>query len=386
MKTLNLAVFGAIAGLLAVGGEAAAQYYPSAYPTYPNVVTSNNVPYSAYVGQPQSTPYAMPNTFPGSAAQPQQRRTASATKNISQAGKRYVKIGATYSMSDSALSGACNPEVFGNCSSSGDMGSGNTISIGVGFYLTPKMRFDVSYNRLSGISYGDTASWIEDDRFEYDMYTDYADYDVSLPVSGGEVISDYVMITGYYDITDYFASLKKSKFKPYVGFGIGYAFNEIKDTTIDSYGTDTEEWGIYTTDTLAPEGFVYNDLNDNDGYDDGEGVIDGDHMMTYLGATTKGVAWQIMAGVNYRMSSTVSLDLMLRYANLGKIKTGSTVIDSYAEYYYLDTDTDPDADGYGFLDTEDGATSDTYDEYMPVTPESGKLQLMEIGVSVNVNF
>jgi opacity protein-like surface antigen len=385
MHNTKLVLSGVI-GFVALlsSGSALAQYNPYQNPTYPVVVTNNNVPYSDVLGNnpnnrymPQGNvqnPQYVQNANPQGYGQysAEQNTYVNDSKKSSSSGKKYFIFGASYALSDSRLVGACDDYYFGNCYDNGDMGTATVLTLGVGFQISSKLRFDITYNRATGLSYGDSATY-----YMYDTYGDEY-YDDAIPVRGGEISSDYVMLTGYFDLTDTFTSFKKSPYKPYIGFGIGYAFNTIENVEIDSQEAEyAMDWsnGYYDIATASC-------TTD----EDGACVMDADHIMTYVGATTKSVAWQVVLGATYRMSRNMFLDFSAKYVNLGKVQTSASGFDNYWEYKYTDTDADNLLDTIGAPAATSDGSDPEYVDYLDVTPESGTILLKEVAVSVNVLF
>ncbi len=99
----------------------------------------------------------------------------------------------------------------------------------------------------------------------------------------GSFQTSTLMVNGYLDLKPVMG------FTPYIGAGIGMAHNVLSDHTLTIYDTAT---GIETVERLA-------------------------------GGDSFNLAWALMAGVGYRLSSSFTLDLGYRYVSLGDVKTRS---------------------------------------------------------------
>ena len=151
-----------------------------------------------------------------------------------------------------------------NCTAPGsisDVGSAFLISGGVGWRFTPNIRADGTVSYRTGYK-----------------------IDASVPDGLGgtssinsDVSSWNVMVNGYYDFD-------LSWGKPYVGAGLGWAGNK--------------------TDNLAVTNAAF------------PGIV-----LSAPGGTKSGFAWAVMGGVGIPVSSALTLDLGLRYTDLGKLAT-----------------------------------------------------------------
>jgi opacity protein-like surface antigen len=136
-----------------------------------------------------------------------------------------------------------------------DIGSSYVLGIGVGARLTPTFRTDVVYSYRGG----------------YEL----SDVDQFGNAFAAEITSSSVMGNIYWDIP-----LSMSGFAPFVGAGIGWAGNQMKEVV-------TEDGGLF----FLPEG------------------------------ETSGLAWQAMAGVSFNVSPQAAVDVFYRYFDGGHLQT-----------------------------------------------------------------
>ena len=135
-----------------------------------------------------------------------------------------------------------------------DIGSSYVLGIGMGTRFSPMFRGDIVYSYRGGYELDDT------DQFG-DSFS-------------GDVTSHSVMANAYWDIP-----LQMTGFQPFIGGGLGWAGNRMKDIS-------TADGGVF----LLPEGEVSN------------------------------FAWQAMAGVSFAVSQQATVDVFYRYFDGGKLQ------------------------------------------------------------------
>jgi opacity protein-like surface antigen len=135
-----------------------------------------------------------------------------------------------------------------------DIGSSYVVGIGIGTRISPMFRGDIVYSYRGG--------------YELD------DFDQFENAFSGDVTSSSVMANLYWDIP-----LAMTGFSPFVGAGIGWAGNRMKDVS-------TADGGLF----LLPEGEVSN------------------------------LAWQAMGGVSFTVSPQATVDVFYRYFDGGKLQ------------------------------------------------------------------
>lgn len=135
-----------------------------------------------------------------------------------------------------------------------DIGSSYVLGIGMGVRLAPQFRGDIVYSYRGGYELDDT-----------DQLGD---------TFSGDVKSHSVMANLYWDIPFQMAS-----FQPFVGAGLGWAGNHMKDVSTADGGT-----------FLLPEG------------------------------ETSNFAWQAMGGVSFAVSQRAAVDVFYRYFDGGKLQ------------------------------------------------------------------
>ena len=135
-----------------------------------------------------------------------------------------------------------------------DIGSSYVLGIGMGTRFSPMFRGDIVYSYRGGYELDDT------DQFG-DSFS-------------GDITSHSVMANAYWDIP-----LQMTGFQPFIGGGLGWAGNRMKDIS-------TADGGVF----LLPEGEVSN------------------------------FAWQAMAGVSFAVSQQATVDVFYRYFDGGKLQ------------------------------------------------------------------
>jgi opacity protein-like surface antigen len=138
-----------------------------------------------------------------------------------------------------------------------DAGNSPVIQGGIGWRFSPNFRIDGTLG--------------------YRGFYELDDKDGVPSSYKADITSWALMANAYYDFN-------LSWGKPYVGVGLGVAVNEIDKIT-------------NTVD------------------------LPGGATFTLPGGTTTDMAWSIMAGVTFQLSSTMSLDVGYRYIDLGKIES-----------------------------------------------------------------
>ena len=135
-----------------------------------------------------------------------------------------------------------------------DIGSSYVVGLGMGTRFSPMFRGDIVYSYRGGYELDDT------DQFG-DSFS-------------GDVTSHSVMANVYWDIP-----LQMTGFQPFIGGGVGWAGNRMKDIS-------TADGGVF----LLPEGEISN------------------------------FAWQAMAGVSFAVSQQATVDVFYRYFDGGKLQ------------------------------------------------------------------
>ena len=135
-----------------------------------------------------------------------------------------------------------------------DIGSSYVLGIGMGTRFSPMFRGDIVYSYRGGYELDDT-----------DQFGD---------TFSGDVTSHSVMANAYWDIP-----LQMTGFQPFIGGGVGWAGNRMKDIS-------TADGGVF----LLPEG------------------------------ETSNFAWQAMGGVSFTVSPQATVDVFYRYFDGGKLQ------------------------------------------------------------------
>ena len=147
-----------------------------------------------------------------------------------------------------------------------NVGNSALLSLGGGWRFSPNLRADgtVTYR-----------GWYKIDSTVPDGFGSTSNIKA-------DVSSWNIMANGYWDFPLKWGAL-------YVGAGIGWASNKVGNVSI--------------TDPILP------------------GITGG-----VPGGTTSNFAWALMVGVGYNVSPALTLDLAVRYSDLGKLETNSGVV------------------------------------------------------------
>lgn len=210
---------------------------------------------------------------------------------------------------------------------SNNLGDGNNLTIGFGAMSNRNVKVEINYNQLSGLSYGPYSTsdfqWCpnefdENGGFLYDCTKD-------LPVTGGDISSSSFSINLYLPIDELIGGKILDGFiTPYIGGGIGIAFNTIDDySTYDDMGTGEAP--------LTSNGDL---MTENDEY--AWGFYDYAGTITHFGATTNSVAWNLEAGITLELDKKTLVDLYYKVNNMGTIKSKDTIFYSYETVDILD--------------------------------------------------
>ncbi len=135
-----------------------------------------------------------------------------------------------------------------------DIGSSYVLGIGMGTRFSPMFRGDIVYSYRGG--------------YELDDFDQFGDSFT------GDIESHSVMANAYWDIP-----LQMTGFQPFIGAGVGWAGNHMKDVS-------TADGGVF----LLPEG------------------------------ETSNFAWQAMGGVSFTVSPQATVDVFYRYFDGGKLQ------------------------------------------------------------------
>jgi opacity protein-like surface antigen len=144
------------------------------------------------------------------------------------------------------------------------------ISAGVGYQFTDYLRGDL------------TAEYRSSTRFRANARYPRNANDVAYPLYDGSVSSTVVLANGYVDLGNYYG------LTPYVGAGVGAAYNKLGDTF---QHTSFPRWGTYADGTMP-------------------------------GVGKWSLAWALHTGLTWDVNSRLKLDMGYSYKNLGKVTSG----------------------------------------------------------------
>ncbi|GJE45194.1 outer membrane protein [Methylobacterium soli] len=175
----------------------------------------------------------------------------------------------------------------------GGSGSGGFAGVGIGYQFNPFLRGDITgeYRFSNGIggsrTYEYTAGYLNGDELRGRINeTTKGNFDAAV-----------VLANAYFDLGTWYGVT------PFVGGGVGVAFNHISSTQ--------------TTGTVSEPTFVTADpCGCNGYYNKTVGAY-------YQSKTTNSFAWALHAGLAYDVTSNFKVELAYRYLNLGSARTGA---------------------------------------------------------------
>jgi hypothetical protein len=219
------------------------------------------------------------------------------------------------------------------------LGDGRNISFSLGVLSTTDARVEIAYSALSGLSYGKTITAYNQTDLSASSGNEFA-YDATerLAVNGGGISSQNVGINLYLPMEEMLGDFLDGLAKPYLGGGIGMAFNTLDDYSVyDEYG-----YGSTPRDT---SGQAY----DADGKEL-FGLYEYDGTMTHFGTTTTTMSWNVEAGLEMQLDKKTKIDLYYKKQSFGAIKSKDYAVASYKTMLILD----PVWDGTGWGCAVDG--------------------------------
>ncbi len=216
------------------------------------------------------------------------------------------------------------------------------LQISVGAAINNDVRVDFSYMRYSGLSYPDTV-----------QTSDGEGGFVEAQVDGGAITANTTMLNVYYNIDSFTGYLAGGSLRPYVGVGVGISLNTIAD------------YAVYDNTFYSVMDPLYA----------GAGQLTGisDIVAYHNGGTTEELAYMLEGGVTTELQGGLKLDLFVRYAKLGEVKTSGSIVLSQVEWL---------GDGAG------GEYEAPYDSVFHYTNwyESGTLGMLDIGLRLRLQF
>ncbi len=145
-------------------------------------------------------------------------------------------------------------------------------SVGIGYQFNSWLRADLTGEMRTAAHYGLVQSYIS--TVSCSALAGYRCYDVYSP----QVRSRFVLASAYADLGTWY------NITPFVGAGAGYAQHEVSGYS--DFNPQTLGYGLAATNTKS------------------------------------GLAWALMAGLSYNVTSNLKLEIGYRYLNLGTVQTG----------------------------------------------------------------
>ncbi|MBQ0013103.1 MAG: hypothetical protein KBS86_00835 [Proteobacteria bacterium] len=359
----KIGFLGLLAGVLIVDATSV----DAAYPVYQNgraVSASAPVVYlpsngnrtvavnSAVAAQPTRITGALPRVGTAATTAGRQYYQPADYDRLADSGL-YVGISAAYTASVNGGISADYAGESGSYDAPGAFREGNfksdtviPLQVSVGAAVNSDLRIDVSYLRYSGLSYPDSV----------DTADGSGGY-VPAKTSGGAITANAAMLNIYYNIDSFTGYIAGGSLRPYIGGGVGVAFNTIADYVVYDSGP---YYFVEDPSTVDPS-----DPNPITGVYD----IYGYHN----GGSVERLAFSLEAGVTADLSGGLKLDLFARYANLGKVQTSGSIVVSQTQL--LATGMPPDYEA-------------PYDAVFQFTNwyESGRLGMIDVGARLRLQF
>lgn len=227
-------------------------------------------------------------------------------------GDAAVSLNADTQMNESGMTYGVNeapsfnaPAAFGFGVLGNDSGAeyGHSVGIGAGYYYSPNFRIDITGELLS--------------KKETDIAGNFSYIDVVAAAPrvqvNGTVLDRTTLHSAVFMANGYFDLSRNSRWKPYIGAGIGFAVNDIKRTHSTSLSTcDPDTPGACNTPTAAG------------GYS-----AEASSRYAYT------LAANATAGLSFKISNVTSLDFNYRYLYVGGTDV-TTVINGYASTVSID--------------------------------------------------
>ena len=154
--------------------------------------------------------------------------------------------------------------------------------LGFGAYISQSLRGELVYGNYTGLSYADKVNW---EGIPPDGTATPTTIHTTSSISGGDIENYMVMLAAYYDFFGF--NLGKFSVTPFLGFGVGFAYNILEDVTI---------------------------------------ATDKNYKFTYGGNTEQNTAWKIGGGAAFKLSKTMMFELTYNMVNLGTIQTSKYLI------------------------------------------------------------
>lgn len=255
----------------------------------------------------------------------------------------YIALG--YGMNQFEGSGLTSPLLDSMSNINYPLGDGKSFSIGFGAMANRQFKTEVEYSRLSGLEYGPDLT-ATDQICPYPEDIDptngqfFSDCNNPLLVeNGGKISSNNFSVNFYLSMSDLFGRFLGGMITPYVGGGIGIAFNSIDDYTVyDANGyaeapfagqkySDVIPGNIVTCVAEDPYCDDYNSRADRGTYS--AGFWDYDGTLNHFGATTNSISWNVEIGLSFTLNKKTMLDVYAKRNSYGTVKSKDEVTAFY---------------------------------------------------------
>jgi hypothetical protein len=203
------------------------------------------------------------------------------------------------------------------------LGDGKAFTFGLGALANRTAWFEIAFTSVSGLKVGPTSrasnQWCPGDQDDYGGFFYDCEKDVEID-SGGSITSTNFGLNVFVPMDDLFGSILGGMLRPYIGAGVGIAFNTVSDYTVyDEVG--------YGEPPYEDDPAVITGLPGEDG--ENAGFYEYDGLITHFGATTKSMSWNLEVGLEVNIDRKTKIDFYMKRQNLGKVKSRN---DGYASY------------------------------------------------------
>lgn len=215
-----------------------------------------------------------------------------------------------------------------------NMGNPTGLGFGFGRAISSTFNVEIFYSKYTGMNYGPFTAQAYEEEFCEDEECTSTYWETSIlndyeNIRGGDISSDFFGVGFQYNLNNIFGSVFGSNIKPYVGFQLGFAMNNIDDYTLaDTYGlvdgnlmfVEDEEGNQIANPDLSGVCTASKPCYQSD-YTDGE--------VTYIGKNNKTFGYGLEAGLTLTLEGNMELDFFFKRNMLGKATTSGNVLSSY---------------------------------------------------------
>ena len=279
-----------------------------------------------------------------------------------------------------------NPDMPGNWIGR-PLGKTSAFSLGAGTFLSGTLRVEFAYSAYSGLKYYNKAVETYGNPDEED---DPGPIDYKVSESEG-ISSNNISVSFYYSLKDVIGDFLGGMFMPYVGGGVGMAYNKLGSYTLEFPGNIKDFPDSCRGDDKNPK--PYDPSDPNDSKICGEVMSDG--TARYIGSITPAFSIGLEAGVTMQIQEKIAIDFFYKNNKLGAISTSgeaATVQPAYDVHLSDDPTAGHVPSGYEFYESvSDDVTAfyyykDDVTKLKKSRKESGDINTWEMGIKLRAYF